>query len=139
MKNIDVLVVRSLPFLLFLIIGFDIVASLAGLDITNLYLLHSNSVFYALGLYGVSFANKRMHCRYNRYMILFLILTPIINYLDVNFFIFPNELSYLIVVIGLYVATMIITAYLAIKHFKAASRLNRIRRLRNGNNNDNNG
>jgi hypothetical protein len=56
----------------------------------------------------------------------------------VKFFIFPNELSYLIVVVGLYVATMIITAYLAIKHFKAASRLNKIRRLRNGNN-DNNG
>ena len=80
-----------------------------------------------------------MHCRYNRYMILFLILTPIINYLDKKFCIFPNELSYLIIVIGLYVATMVITAYLAIKHFKAASRLNKIRRLRNGNNNDNNG
>lgn len=139
MKNTDVLVVRCLPFLLFLIIGFNIVASLAGLDITNLYLLHSNSVFYALGLYGISFANRRMHCRYNRYMILFLILTPIINYLDKKFCIFPNEPLYLVVVIGLYVATMIITAYLAIKHFKAANRLNRIRRLRNGNNNDNNG
>ena len=46
MKNIDVLVVRCLPFLLFLIIGFNIVASLAGLDITNLYLLQT----YALPL-----------------------------------------------------------------------------------------
>lgn len=134
MKNTDVLVVRCLPFLLFLIIGFNIVASLARLDITNLYLLHSNSVFYALGLYGVSFANKRMHCRYNRYMILFLIFTPIINYLDKKFCIFPNELSYLIIVIGLYVATMIITAYLAIKHFKAVNRLKKIRRLQNENN-----
>jgi hypothetical protein len=135
MKNTDVLVVRCLPFLLFAIIGFDIIGMLLGMEFFDFYYLHSNSVFYALGLYGVSFANKRMHCRYNRYMILFLILTPIINYLDVKFFIFPNELSYLIVVIGLYVATMIITAYLAIKHFKAASRLNKIRRLRNGNNN----
>lgn len=139
MKNTDVLVVRCLPFLLFAIIGFDIIGMLLGMEFFDFYYLHSNRVFYALGLYGVSFANKRMHCRYNRYMILFLIFTPIINYLDVKFFIFPNELSYLIVVIGLYVATMIITAYLAIKHFKAASRLNRIRRLRNGNNNDNNG
>lgn len=128
MKNTDVLVVRCLPFLIFLIIGFNIVSSLVGLDITNLYLLHSNSVFYAL----VSFANKRMHCRYNRYMILFLIFTPIINYLDKKFCIFPNELSYLIIVIGLYGATMIITAYLAIKHFKAVNRLNKIRRLQNG-------
>lgn len=134
MKNTDVLVVRCLPFLIFLIIGFNIVSSLVGLDITNLYLLHSNSVFYALGLYGVSFANKRMHCRYNRYMILFLIFTPIINYLDKKFCIFPNKLPYLIIVIGLYIATMIITAYLAIKHFKAVNRLNKIRRLQNGKN-----
>lgn len=134
MKNTDVLVVRCLPFLIFLIIGFNIVSSLVGLDITNLYLLHSNSVFYALGLYGVSFANKRMYCRYNRYMILFLIFTPIINYLDKKFCIFPNELPYLIIVIGLYIATMIITAYLAIKHFKAVNRLNKIRRLQNGKN-----
>lgn len=134
MENTDVLVVRCLPFLIFLIISFNIVSSLVGLDITNLYLLHSNSVFYALGLYGVSFANKRMHCRYNRYMILFLIFTPIINYLDKKFCIFPNELPYLIIVIGLYIATMIITAYLAIKHFKAVNRLNKIRRLQNGKN-----
>lgn len=134
MKNTDVLVVRCLPFLLFLIIGFNIISSLVGLDITNLYLLHSNSVFYALGLYGVSFANKRMHCRYNRYMILFLIFTPIINYLDKKICIFPNELPYLIIVIGLDIATMIITAYLAIKHFKAVNRLNKIRRLQNGKN-----
>jgi hypothetical protein len=139
MKNTDVLVVRCLPFLLFAIIGFDIIGMLLGMEFFDFYYLHSNSVFYALGLYGVSFANKRMHCRYNRYMILFLILTPIINYLDKKFCIFPNEPLYLVVVIGLYVATMIITAYLAIKHFKAASRLNKIRRLRNGNNNDNNG
>ena len=86
MKNTDVLVVRCLPFLLFAIIGFDIIGMLLGMEFFDFYCLHSNSVFYALGLYGVSFANKRMHCRYNRYMILFLILTPIINYLDVNFF-----------------------------------------------------
>ena len=132
MKNTDVLVVRCLPFLLFAIIGFDIIGMLLGMEFFDFYYLHSNSVFYALGLYGVLFANKRMHCRYNRYMILFLIFTPIINYLDVKFCIFPNELSYLIIVIGLYVATMIITAYLAIKHFKAVNRLNKIRRLQNG-------
>lgn len=134
MKNTDVLVVRCLPFLLFAIIGFDIIGMLLGMEFFDFYYLHSNSVFYALGLYGVSFANKRMHCRYNRYMILFLIFTPIINYLDKKFCIFPNELSYLIIVIGLYVATMIITAYLAIKHFKAVNRLNKIRRLQNGKN-----
>ena len=120
MRNLDVLVVRFLPFVVFAIIGVDIVFLIQGIDITDLYYLHSNSMLYASGLYAISYSNRRFHCRYNRYMLLFLIFTPIINYLEAKFSIFPSEQFYLSFVISLYATTMVITSYLAIDHFRLA-------------------
>lgn len=120
MRNLDVFVVRFLPFVIFAIIGIDIIFLVQGIDITDFYYLHSNSVLYSSGLYGISYSNKRYHCRYNRYMLLFLIFTPIINYLEVKFSIFPSEQYYLSFVISLYVTTMMVTSYLAIDHFRLA-------------------
>ena len=55
-------------------------------------------------------------------MYLFLIVVPIINYLDRKLDFIPlNDYSSIIIVV-LYVATIIATAYLAIKHFVNASK-----------------
>ena len=132
MKNLDVLVVRFLPFVVFAIIGVDIVFLIQGIDITDLYYLHSNSMLYASGLYAISYSNKRFHCRYNRYMLLFLIFTPIINYLEAKFFIFPSEQIYLSFVISLYATTMVITSYLAIDHFRLAIKRRKLNDKENG-------
>lgn len=132
MRNLDVLVVRFLPFVVFAIIGVDIVFLIQGIDITDLYYLHSNSMLYASGLYAISYSNKRFHCRYNRYMLLFLIFTPIINYLEAKFFIFPSEQFYLSFVISLYATTMVITSYLAIEHFRLAIKRRKLNNKENG-------
>ena len=132
MKNIDVFVVRFLPFVVFLIIGVDIVFLIQGIDITDLYYLHSNSMLYASGLYAISYSNQRFHCRYNRYMLLFLIFTPLINYLEAKFFIFPSEQFYLSFVISLYATTMVMTAYLAIEHFRLAVKRRKLNNKENG-------
>lgn len=137
MKNLDVLVVRFLPFVVFAIIGVDIVFLIQGIDITDLYYLHSNSMLYASGLYAISYSNKRFHCRYNRYMLLFLIFTPIINYLEAKFFIFPSEQIYLSFVISLYATTMVITSYLAIEHFRLAIKRRKLNNKWNGSSNAN--
>ena len=132
MRNLDVLVVRFLPFILFAIIGNEIVCSFLLIELDEFYLLHSNSAIYASGLYAISYSNKRFHCRYNRYMLLFLIFTPIINYLEAKFFIFPNELFYLSFVISLYATTMVITSYLAIEHFRLAIKRRKLNNKLNG-------
>ena len=132
MKNLDVFVVRFLPFVVFSIIGVDIVFLIQGIDITDLYYLHSNSMLYASGLYAISYSNKRFHCKYNRYMLLFLIFTPIINYLEAKFFIFPSEQFYLSFVISLYATTMVITSYLAIDHFRLAIKRRKLNNKENG-------
>lgn len=132
MRNLDVFVVRFLPFVVFVIIGIDIIFLIQGVDITDLYYLHSNSILYASGLYAISYSNKRFHCRYNRYMLLFLIFTPIINYLEAKFFIFPNEQFYLSFVISLYATTMVITSYLAIEHFRLAIKRRKLNNKLNG-------
>lgn len=135
MRNLDVVIVRFLPFLLFAIIGIDLIYLIQGIDLRDFYYLHSNSVLYASGLYGISYSNKRFHCRYNRYMLLFLIITPILNYLDVKFSIFPSELFYLHFVISLYLATLVVTSYLAIDHFaKAVKRRKLNNNIQNGSN-----
>jgi hypothetical protein len=132
MRNLDVFVVRFLPFVVFVIIGIDIIFLIQGVDITDLYYLHSNSILYASGLYAISYSNKRFHCRYNRYMLLFLIFTPIINYLEAKFFIFPNEQFYLSFVVSLYATTMVITSYLAIEHFRLAIKRRKLNNKLNG-------
>ena len=132
MRNLDVFVVRFLPFVIFTFIGVDIIFLIQGVDITDVYYLHSNSILYASGLYAISFSNQRFHCRYNRYMLLFLIFTPIINYLEAKFFIFPSEHFYLSFVISLYATTMVITLYLAIDHFMLAIKRRKLNNKWNG-------
>lgn len=65
-------------------------------------------------------------------MLLFLIFTPIINYLEAKFFIFPNEQFYLSFVISLYATTMVITSYLAIEHFRLAIKRRKLNNKLNG-------
>lgn len=137
MRNLDIFVVRFLPFILFLIIGIDIIFLLRDIEIEYFGYLHGNSVFYASGLYAISYSNKRFHCRYNRYMLLFLIFTPIINYLEAKFFIFPSEHFYLSFVISLYATTMVITSYLAIDHFRLAIKRRKLNNKWNGSGNTN--
>lgn len=132
MRNLDVFVVRFLPFILFAIIGNEIVCSFLLIELNEFYLLHGNSAIYASGLYAISFSNKRFHCRYNRYMLLFLIFTPLINYLEAKFFIFPSEQIYLSFVISLYATTMVITSYLAIDHFRLAIKRRKLNDKLNG-------
>ena len=132
MRNLDVFVVRFLPFILFAIIGNEIVCSFLLIELNEFYLLHGNSAIYASGLYAISYSNKRFHCIYNRYMLLFLIFTPIINYLEAKFFIFPSEQFYLSFVISLYATTMVITSYLAIDHFRLAIKRRKLNNKENG-------
>ena len=132
MRNLDVFVVRFLPFVVFVFIGVDIAFLIQGIDITDLYYLHSNSILYSSGLYAISYSNQRFHCRYNRYMLLFLIFTPLINYLEAKFFIFPSEHFYLSFVISLYATTMVITLYLAIDHFRLAIKRRKLNNKWNG-------
>ena len=132
MRNLDVFVVRFLPFILFAIIGNEIVCSFLLIELNEFYLLHGNSAIYASGLYAISYSNQRFHCRYNRYMLLFLIFTPIINYLEAKFFIFPSEHFYLSFVISLYATTMVITLYLAIDHFMLAIKRRKLNNKWNG-------
>ena len=70
-------------------------------------------------------------------MLIFLIFTPILNYLDAKFYIFPSELFYLQFVIIAYLATLVATSYLAIDHFaKAVKRRKFNNRLQNDSNFD---
>ena len=137
MRNLDVLVVRFLPFIIFAIIGNEIVCSFLLIEFDEFYFLHGNSAIYASGLYAISYSNKRFHCRYNRYMLLFLIFTPLINYLEAKFFIFPSEHFYLSFVISLYATTMVITSYLAIDHFRLAIKRRKLNDKLNGSSNTN--
>lgn len=128
MKGLDVFIVRFLPFVLYIIVGVTIINCWNGVDYEPFNLLHSNSAIYALSLFLISLANKRYHCTYNRAMYIFLIGTPIFNFLDAKFLIFESVETYLIVIIIAYLLTLLITAYLAIKHFVQMSK----RRLENG-------
>ena len=130
MKGLDVFIVRFLPFILFIITGINIICCACGIDVRDGYYLHSHSVIYASALFFISLCNKRYHCIWNRAMYVFLMVVPCLNYLDKKIDILPYNGWFYIIVATLYIGTLLITAYLAIKHFVDISK----RKLKNGSN-----
>lgn len=128
MKGLDVLLIRFLPFVLFIQVGITIINAFNGVDDYPFNLLHSNSAIYATVLFLISLANKRYHCVWNRAMYAFLIFIPIFNFLDGVFNLFPEIDTYFIIIYTSYGLTALITAYLAIRHFIQMSK----RRFSNG-------
>ena len=128
MKGLDLLIVRFLPLILFIVFTVNMIGSYCGVDMILSYELHGNSALYALALYGISLSNKRYHCDWNRAMYLFLVFVPILNFLDTALCLLPSERAYMTVVVISYLATVVATAFLAIRHFIQASK----RRLDNG-------
>lgn len=122
MKGLDVFVVRFLPFILYVVVGINTVCCYCGIDVTLSYELHGNSALYAIGFFLVSLANSKYHCVWNRAMYLFLIVLPVINFIDSAFYIFPSDTAYMLTMLILYFLTAIITAFLAIRHFVQISK-----------------
>lgn len=129
MKKWDILIVRFLPFVLYIIFVLNVIYACLGYDPFVSYELHGNSAFYPLGLFLISLANKRYHCIWNRAMYVFLIFVPTFNYLESTFVLFEEYESYLWFMVFNAILTALITAYLAIRHFVQMSK----RRLNNGN------
>lgn len=117
MRGLDVLIVRFMPFILFVIFGINLYCAYNYIDITITYNLHGNSALYAIALYLISLSNNKYHCVWNRAMYLFLIIIPIFNFLDSIFIFFEDVDSYITVMYISFILTAIITAYLAIRHF----------------------
>jgi hypothetical protein len=119
MRGLDVFIVRFIPFLLFLIVGWNIEMATEGRISQDFNLLHSNSAIYALALFFISLSNKRYHCVYNRAMYVLLVLLPIFNYLDARYIHLRDVdvVGYILIVKIMYYATALITCWLAIRHF----------------------
>lgn len=117
MRGYDIAIVRLLPFILFIQLGADLILCHNGIDLSAFYKLHGNSAIYATALYFISLANRHYHCVWNRAMYLFLIFTPVLNYLDAKIGLFDSVETYLWFISIIYILTAIITAYMAVKHF----------------------
>lgn len=117
LRGADIYIVRFLPIILFIISGVDIILCWHGYDLSNAYLLHSNSIIYASALFLISLSNSKYHCIYNRLCYAYLIIMPIINYADSRFDLIPNVESYLIFFSVLYGLMTIGTIILSIYHF----------------------
>ena len=118
MNKIDVVIVRFLPFVLYILIGVCTTLIICGKDIGEFYLIHGNSAIYATALYIISLSNRRYHCKWNRAMYLFLIVVPIINYVDARWCIIPDERAYIIVFNTAYICVALWTAIMAVRHFR---------------------
>ena len=130
MKGLDIFIVRFVPFIIFVLFIVGVAYTCVKKEPPLFYYFHSNSVPYALSLFLISLSNKKYHCVWNRAMYLFLIIVPTLNYLEVKFDIFPSDFCYILFMNILMALTVIITAYLAIKHFVNISK----RKLKNGSN-----
>lgn len=117
MKNLDILIVRLLPFVLYGISLHTTYEAFQGIDEYPFNLLHSHSAIYGLALFFISLANKKYHCVYNRAMYIFLVVVPVVNWFDGMFNLFPTIKGYIILISLIFGITAIATAYLAIRHF----------------------
>ena len=118
MNKIDVVIVRFLPFVLYILIGVCTTLIICGKDIGEFYLIHGNSAIYATAMYIISLSNRRYHCKWNRAMYLFLIVVPIINYVDARWCIIPDERGYMSVCNTTYIGGALWTAIMAVRHFR---------------------
>ena len=118
MNKIDVVIVRFLPFVLYILIGVCTTLIICGKDIGEFYLIHGNSAIYATAMYIISLSNRRYHCKWNSAMYLFLIVVPIINYVDARWCIIPDERAYIIVFNTAYIGVALWTAIMAVRHFR---------------------
>lgn len=118
MRELDIFVVRFIPFLLFMIFVSNVMCCWFEVEDVELgYELHGNSALYASGFFLVSLTRKRYHCVWNRAMYVFLILVPCFNFLDALLDIVPDIKTYCITLWLSAMLTATITAYLAIRHF----------------------
>lgn len=129
MRSWDVFVVRMIPFVLFVIFNINLNCCWRGMNEVVLgYELHGNSVIYASAMFVISLSNRKYHCVWNRAMYVFLIVVPIINFIDAVLGVFPTTESYIRSLYVLALITMAITSYLAIRHFVVI----RIKKIRHG-------
>lgn len=117
MRKFSILIVRLLPLFLFLYIIIIIVNCYAGIDVIPFNKLHSNSFFYAIALYIISISDKKYHCKWNHAMYIELMVFPLINFLDTKLNIFPTAGGLLFVLGITCILTILITMYLALRHF----------------------
>lgn len=117
MKKLDILVIRFLPFVLYVWFGVILLCIGNGIDVSIIYELHGNSAIYALSLFLISLSNRKYHCVWNRAMYVFLIFIPLLNFIDATFDFIPTMNAYITIIRVIYILTAIITAYLAIRHF----------------------
>lgn len=115
--RLDVAVVRFLPFFLFIISGIDIYARANDIDMGGISFLHGYSVLYPMALFLISLSNKKYHCSYNRLCYVFLIIFPIVNYIDVQFDIIKDSCTYIIIIATLYAICTIGSFLLCVWHF----------------------
>ena len=124
----DIFIVRMLPFVHFVLYG--IITARAWMEIRTeaFFYLHGESAIYALSLFIISLSNKHYHCRWNRAMYVEAIIVPVINYIDARYHIFPYAEFALLTMSAIWSVTLILTAYLAIRHYM----IPRLKKKKNG-------
>ena len=121
-KGWDIFIVRTLPFVMFILLGINIICCWFGVDTTTMDMLLGNNAIYALSLYLISKSNPKYHCVYNRLMYLVLVFVPIFNAFDSKFNLIPCVETYLVIVTAIYLLSSLITSILAVRHFLSVRR-----------------
>lgn len=126
MKKLDVFLVRYLPIVMLVYIGLTVIYAWNGITMPCSVYLFSNSFIYSLVLFTVSLADRKYHCVWNRAMYLEMMVVPAINYADSKFGIFQTAEGLLMALSITLVLTIVVTIYLAIRHFITVSRKRRV-------------
>lgn len=100
--------------------------ALNGIDISIYDYLFTNSMLFGVVLTTLVHAQGKYHCKWIRFLCYDLILIPLVNYVDAKYYLFNSIECCIYAYCAISGLSIIITIYLAIRHFSKVIKLKKI-------------
>ena len=88
-----------------------------GIDISVYDYIFTDSILFGVVLTTLVHAQGRYHCKWIRFMCYDLIVIPSINFVDTKYYIFVNAEDCIYLYCSIVTISVLITLFLAIRHF----------------------
>lgn len=119
----DKFIVRFSAISVNLYIPIVLVYAYNGIDISNYDYIFSSSILFGLVLTILSHSQGKYHCKWIRALCYNSAITPTISFIDSQYTLFEDEITYIYLISTLWSVSAIITLILAIRHFYKVQKL----------------
>lgn len=119
----DKFIVRFSAISVNLYISTVLVYAYNGIDISNYDYIFSSSILLGLVLTILSHTQGKYHCKWIRALCYNSTITPTISFIDSQYTLFEDAMVYIYLIATLWSISVLITLFLAIRHFIKVQKL----------------